>query len=44
MVFLRIDHTRLTDICAALLERAGACPEHARITAEALVEADLCGV
>ena len=44
MVFLRIDHTRLTDICTALLTRAGACPEHARITAEALVEADLCGV
>ena len=41
---MRIDYKKLTDHCAALLEHAGACPEHARITAEGLVEADLCGV
>lgn len=39
-----IEAKLLTDYCAALLEAAGACPEHARITAEGLVEADLCGV
>ena len=41
---MRVDHKHLTDHCAALLEAAGACPDHARITAEGLVEADLCGV
>jgi len=41
---MRVDYKHLTEHCAALLEAAGACPEHARITAEGLVEADLCGV
>lgn len=41
---MRVDHKKLTEHCAALLIRAGACSDHARITAEGLVEADLCGV
>ena len=41
---MRVDHKKLTEYCAALLTQAGACPDHAYITAEGLVEADLCGV
>lgn len=39
-----VNHKKLEDICARLLEKAGACPEHAAVTAKCLVDADLCGV
>ena len=41
---MRVGHKKLTEHCAALLTQAGACPDHAYITAKGLVEADLCGV
>ncbi|MDR7418062.1 MAG: Ldh family oxidoreductase [Armatimonadota bacterium] len=39
-----ISHTALREFCTRVLEAAGAPAEHARITAEILVEADLRGI
>ncbi|MBQ2692154.1 MAG: Ldh family oxidoreductase [Clostridia bacterium] len=39
-----VNHKKLEDLCARLLNKAGASENHAAITAKCLVDADLCGV
>src|SRR5688572_4561367 len=39
-----VDHERLTDFCATVLQRVGVSPEDARICAGSLVLADMRGV